>query len=647
MIQVISQESLNTNQRYAVNWNDGPLLVLACPGSGKTEVLTLRVARILEENEHAGVLALTFTNKAATEMRERVDQLLKINTNRARLCTFHKFASELLCQHGSHIGIRPDHSLLTMKEDRVSVLVEVIRNLQDSRHQIPEDPSHLLHLIDRLFSEAYSGNGDFSTLPSTPPWLEPLFHEYCTALIRANRLDFGSLIYFANRLLRENPKVARVVRIGWTHICVDEFQDTNRAQYELIRLIAPERHHNLFVVADDDQIIYQWNGASVQRVLDLRRHYEVETIQFPHSYRCPPEIINYANLLIKHNSRVLQKEPLVARDQSDGARPQTLRIRHFDSERKEAAFIGEDIQSRGLNPSECVVLGRTRFLLQLITDSLCRNGHNALLIQKKSSFDSPLLGVLVEVLRLANLPHDQVVLERLCHRWYTFSGKMVDSNAVDAQATLVGGNFLRAWMDMVKDQSHSQLLTLIQDNLVDRLDFRKIINWVLDEAKQSLVSQDQEDVTAEEVDIWRSIDNEILQESGTDVTLNNYIHHFDLSSKVPRPSNDTIRCMTIHQAKGLQFRHVYLVGMAQRMFPLYRAVKKGSGSLEMEEERRICFVAITRVQDTLTLSWSREYSGYVKEPSQFLGEMQISSADPRDDPKRIALTRDTHATEMI
>ncbi len=627
MSQVINQESLNTNQRHAVEWSSGPLLVLACPGSGKTEVLTLKVARILEEDEHAGVLALTFTNKAATEMRERVDQLLKIKTNRARLSTFHGFASEFLRQHGSHIGIRSDYSLLHMKEDRVSVLEEAVKDVQGSRHQLPQDPSHLLHLIDRLFSEAYSGNGDFSVLPSTPPWLEPLFRAYCSALMRANRLDFGSLIYFANQLLREKPAVARVVRLGWTHICIDEFQDTNSAQFELIRLIAPERDHNLFIVADDDQIIYQWNGASVQRLLDLKLHYELEVVQFPHSYRCPPEIVNRANLLIKHNPRVLEKEPLMANVYGANAHHQTLRGRHFSSEREEGAFIGEDIKLRGLIPSDCVVLGRTRFLLQLIANSLCSNGHDAVLLQNKSSFESPLLGVIVEALRLANLPHDRVVLERLCHHWHTLSGEMVDSNAVDAQATLVGGDFLRAWIHMVQCQSQSKLLTLIRDYLLDRLEFRKIINWILDDANQLLASQDQDIVIPEEVGMWRAIDQQILQELGTTVTLNSYMHHFDLSSKIPETSNDAIRCMTIHQAKGLQFKHVYLVGMAQGMFPLHRAVKRGQGSLEMEEERRICFVAITRVEDTLTLSGSEEYAGYAKEPSQFLREMEILPAD--------------------
>ncbi|MCY4674133.1 MAG: ATP-dependent helicase [Bacteroidetes bacterium] len=646
MIKLIDFENLNANQRCAVKWDTGPLLVLACPGSGKTGVLTLRVARILEVNEHAAVLALTFTNKAATEMRERVDQFLKKNTNRVRLCTFHRFASELLGQHGSHIGIRPDFSLLTQKEDRIAILEGVIGNSPNGQHTLPEDPNHLLHLIDRLFSEAYSGNGNFSPLPSTPPWLQPLFTQYCDALIRANRLDFGSLIYFANRLLREKPMVARVVRLSWTYLCIDEFQDTNKAQYDLIRLIAPDRHHNIFVVADDDQIIYQWNGASIQRLSDLRRDYELKIIQFPESYRCPPEIVNHANRLIEYNSRRMERETLVPRRQRGPSTTDPIRIKRCRSAAEEAAFVGEDILSRGLNASDCVVLGRTRRLLYLAVEELCNAGHKAVMFQKKNDFDSPILGVIVEVLKLTNLRHDKIVLRRLCQQWRHLTGVVIDPHAVDAEATLVGGDFLRAWIHVAGDQNDDGLLHLIRTNLVDRLDFRKIIDWVFEDGCKLLKTQDQIDLIAEEAEMWRSIDREIVREHGDSVTLNTYLQQLDLSSKVPPIEENTIRCMTVHQSKGLQFKHVYLIGMAQEIFPSYRALKKGPRSVEVEEERRICFVAITRVQNTLTLSWSEKYFGYSKEPSQFLRELGIEFPVPQGVESKLSLTANTPSAEI-
>ena len=282
---MIAYGQLNENQRRAADWTEGPVLVLAGPGSGKTAVLTLRVARLLEENENTSALALTFTNKAAAEMRERVDELLGERTDRAHLCTFHSFAIDLLGQHGSHLGIRPDFIPMARDEDRIAVLEEVVRDLPDLDGELPEDQRHLLRLIDGVFGEGNERDGDSFALASGRPWLPRLFRSYCDALVGANRLDFGSLLFFAARPLREKPMVARVVRLAWTHICVDEFQDTNRAQYHLLRLLAPARNHNLFVVADDDQIIYQWNGASPRRFRSLRRDYDLRSIPLPENYR--------------------------------------------------------------------------------------------------------------------------------------------------------------------------------------------------------------------------------------------------------------------------------------------------------------------------------------------------------------------------
>ena len=315
---MIPFESLNRNQRRAAAGNGGPALVLAGPGSGKTAVLTLRVARLLEEDESAAVLALTFTDKAAAEMRERVGQVLREYADRAKLCTFHEIAIDLLGQHGSHLRIRPDFQLFTQDEDRVAVLEEVLRNRFGGGPGMPSDRTNLLHLIDRLFSESYGGGGPSSSLASTPEWLPSLFNRYCDALVAANRLDFGSLLHFANRLLAEKPAVARVVRLAWSHICVDGLQDTNRAQYDLLRLVASDRHHNLFVVADDDPVAYPWNGASPKRLRDLRGDYDVKTIRLPESHRCPPEILDHANRLIAPGPRLIDAETTVC-DESAGS----------------------------------------------------------------------------------------------------------------------------------------------------------------------------------------------------------------------------------------------------------------------------------------------------------------------------------------
>ena len=621
---MITFENLNENQRRAVEWNDGPLLVLAGPGSGKTGVLTLRVARLLEEDEDAAALALTFTNKAAAEMRERVDQLLGEHSDRVQLCTFHSFAADVLGQHGSHVGIRPNFHPLTRDEDRIAILEEVINDLPGDGWELPSDRKHVLKLIDRLFSESYPGEGESVSLTNTPAWLPRLFRRYCGALVKANRLDFGSLLYFATQLLRAKPAVARVVRLGWTHICVDEFQDTNTAQYDLLRLIAPASDHNLFVVADDDQLIYQWNGASPKRFRDLRRDYDLKGIQLPESYRCPAAIIALANRLISHNKqRFSAKKALSVHDLRNpygGA----VRFADFPSPGREAAFVAKDITERGLRPSECVVLGRTNQLIRGAADTLERAGLEAYVPRKKSEFDSPVLAVLVEALRLANSRHDRVILRRICLAWEGMTGVAIDPSAVRAAAALVGGDFLRAWVDVAAAASGTEgALKQIRTDLVDRLMFPEIVDTFLDQGWRSWNGADRAELNDEEVTTWKALHHDIITEYGARVPLNTYLQQLDLSSKTPAPGPNALRCMTVHAAKGLEFKHVYLIGMAQEVFPFYRALKKGATSQEVEEERRSCFVAITRARRTLTMTRSRTYSGYMKEASQFLREMGI------------------------
>ena len=236
-------------------------------------------------------------------MRNRVERLLGQQASRARLCTFHSFAADILRQHGSHLGLRPDFSLLVQDEDRIAILEDVAADLSGNGDHLPSDRRNLLRFVDRLFAESYDGGEMAASLVRFPTWAPPLYRGYRQALVSENRLDFGSLLHFACRLLREKPGVARLVRLGWTHVCVDEFQDTNKAQYDLLRLIAPRKMHNLFVVADDDQVIYQWNGASPERLAHLRRDYSMRVVQLPECYRCPPSIVAVANRLIAYKRR--------------------------------------------------------------------------------------------------------------------------------------------------------------------------------------------------------------------------------------------------------------------------------------------------------------------------------------------------------
>ncbi len=314
---MIALSDLNESQRRAVEWDGGPLLVLAGPGSGKTLVLTLRIARLIASapEERFRILGLTFTTKAATEMRTRLSQLVPEAKDRAQLSTFHAFCADLLRQHGSHIGLRPDFAILTQEADRQAVMSDAIAALKKEHVQVDTGDLRLMPVIDRLFANCASDSeaANLFSDQERSTKIRALFSEYKQQLIANNRLDFAALLYFGNSLLATKPSVAKQVQIVYPDVCVDEFQDTNLAQYRLLRAIVGSGPARLFVVADDDQIIYQWNGASPERLRELRQDYNMEVIQLPANYRCPSEVIRAANNLIRHNlDRSPGKEPLLA-----------------------------------------------------------------------------------------------------------------------------------------------------------------------------------------------------------------------------------------------------------------------------------------------------------------------------------------------
>ncbi len=639
-------ETLNENQRKAVSWNCGPLLVLAGPSSGKTQALALRVARILEGNANASVLALTCSEKAVADLKKRVNRLTDQRAERARLRTFHSFAVDILRQHSSHLGLRPNFSLLIHDEDRIAILENVVAGLPDEGDPLPTDRRNLLRFVDRLFAESYNGGGKAAALARLPSWASTLHRSYCEALVRENCLDFSSLPHFACRLLKEKPGVARLVRLGWTHVCVDEFHDANMAQYDFLRLIVPDRRHDLFVVGDDERIIHQWNGANPERLAQVRRDYDMDVVQFPQNYRCPTSIITFANRLIAHNvglvSKELASEASLAAEHRDN---DDFRSITFESPEQEAAFIPKDIQRRKLASADCVVLGRNAKLLECAVSSLTDAGFGASLVRRKTDFESPALRVLVEALRLANARHDREILRRLCVAWKELSARTLEADAVAAAAALSGGDFLRAWVDAASATASGRFraaVDRIRWDLVDALAFPEIIDWFLEGGWESWSENSEQSKRNEpeakfdlelaaELEIWRALHRDMSRKHGSGrMTLNVYLQQMYLISKPPRPKPDAVRCIPVNGLKGLDFKHVYLIGMAQGVFPSVRALRKGVGSPEVEEERRACFAAITRSERTLTLTRAKNYCGYSNAPSQFLHEMEAQAAPSPD-----------------
>lgn len=623
-------QSLNANQRRAVEWNDGPMLVLAGPGAGKTRVLTMRVARLIQEtsDKRFGILALTFTTKAAEEMRSRVSQLLGPSSRRARTTTFHGFATDVLRQHGSHLGLRPDFTILNQDADRHLVLRDAMEDIGDDGTPPGTTAEGVLHMVDRLFRDGYDFQHDEAESPPLAirgrEWIEPIYKAYIHRLIKGNYLDFGALLVCCLRLFRDRPRIARDYGVVYPFACVDEYQDTNKVQDLLLRALYPDRDTNLFVVADDDQTIYQWNGASPERLRQLRTDYDMQVVQLPESYRCPPEVVNLANNLIRHNTnRSPDKEPLVSTvGKSTSA---VVRMRRFTDYSAELSWIAEDIKARSLPSGTCTVLARSTKLVRTAAAALARAGLPSYVVRRKAEFESPLLRFVHAALRLTNRPADGEQLAALCRAYRDLTGACVNPDDGAAESAIGGGSLLAGFVTASSACAGTDaptLLDAVRGNLLDGANYREFVQDVLAwrDSHTGSGTTDPDEETAERR-TWRALAAEIRSQLGTDPPLAQFLQQIDLRQKTPPPGADDVQCLTIHLAKGKEFQHVYLTGLVEKELPSYRAVQGGPSA--MEEERRTCFVAITRVQSSLTLTHAGSYFGWSRRSSRFLREMAL------------------------
>lgn len=633
--------SLNASQQKAVAWQDGALLVLAGPGSGKTRVLTYRVARLIQEtpDKHFRILGLTFTNKAAAEMRDRIEKLVSKAGERTLLTTFHSFSADILRQHGHHIGLRPDFTILAQEADRQSLLDDAIAEVVTEDSQISYTGESLLPLITRLLDLGAPADSAISFLRSRsltePKVIASIYKVYRRLMIKKNALDFGGLIAEVLGLMESQPAVKKQLQRVYSYICIDEFQDTNLSQYKVLSHLVNPNTKNLFVVADDDQIIYQWNGANPERLDTLRKDFDMTVLQLPENYRCPPEVIDIANELIQYNlNRVPDKKPLLAHKIKSAESP--ISLHEFDTIDEETDWVASSIKSRGKNSwSKCAVLARTRKLLERAIDALESKEVPAYLAMRKDEFVCPALQWLHAMLRLANSRQDKEQLRKACKAYYTLEGVDLNVGDIASSASAEGGDFLRAWrkVALTKTAGASKtkdFLSRSVSKLTDKLDFWSFIDesftW-FDNLSEISPNADESFIEyKEEKETWAELVREITNQYGREqVTLHVLLQELDLRSKTPSPPKNAVRCFTIHGAKGMEFDHVYLIGLVEDQLPSWAAIKKGDSSREMQEERRNCFVAITRTQETLSLTYSNEVFGWNKSPSRFLKEMGLLS----------------------
>ncbi len=632
------EKQYTQSQRDAIYWNEGPVIVLAGPDSGKTAVLTERIIRLLRqtEGESFRILALTFTNKAATEMSERISTGIDNQEKRLFIGTFHSFCSEVLRNHGSYVKLRSDFDIYSSNEDLKAVADEVKKEYCKLHPNEDINELKLLNAIQYFEKKLCLTEEDVdAVMPKTnyQKVFKWVYFRYMEKLLELNALDFDMMILLTYKLFKEFPNVARVYRSMYRYIHIDEFQDTNLGQYTLVKTLCGQKNRNLFIVADDDQVIYGWNGASHERLAEFRKDFGADLIQLYQNFRCPAEVVGLANKLIANNSgRTENKKPLEAMKVMEDTESQHIFTKKYDDFEDEVlGIVSLILQIKEQYPKESIcVLARTNRLLEKVFHSAVSKGIDCVKSKRKDEFEMPYVLLIYDMLKLANHRNDEKALIQLLALVETVTGKSIDSESVILQAGVEDGDLLKALCDHLNgvfdDKSFEKSISL---NLCEGKNFLAFIkdafSWsdrhINEIGEQEIKEQLYSEYLAEK-DVWLEFERNLryiynLEE----MTISTYMQEFSMISKEREPNDNCVQFLTIHASKGKEFDNVILIGMVNDELPSFQSLKKGMDSIELEEERRNCFVAITRTRKRLFMTYSDRYFGWKKDMSRFLTEM--------------------------
>lgn len=618
---------LNEYQKQAVTYDKGPLLVLAGPGAGKTTVLVKRIAFVLKESkgEHFKILALTFTNRAAKEMKERIEFIVGDEVNRVFVGTFHSFAHELIRDYGSYIDISPEF-IIFEQEDAIRLLIDGVKDrikkemegkvekiLSRKYLDIPiieETIPDYYHKIEKLKNSLISLN-DLDKLDNISEEFKLIYKIYNKELKEASALDFQDLILYANKLLIEKPFILNQVRKINQHILIDEGQDTNKAQFELINTLCGDNFHNLFIVADEDQLIFEWNEARFEYLFSLVKKYKATTIQFFESFRCPPKILEIANRLIKYNkNRIETKMELLS--QRPDAETDSIEINGFKTQNDEANFVSTKIRELNQYTKSCII-SRNKYILENVKSQLENLYIPYYIPMGQERFTTREMNLIINFMKIIFNENDKVHLYYICEHFGINYEYIVDT---ESDKTV-----LQNLIDYGKNSELEGMVDILNEFRNNKNNFKKYFN----ELKNAIIGSNEEDE-----DLFKDI--KLFEDTYKNYTyerpleereLGDFLSYISLSPKRDLRDNG-VALLTGHAGKGLEFDYVFLISMNQGIFPDYRAEKR---LRSLEEERRNCFVSITRTKRKLFISYTRlketRYGPISQKPSQFLKEMEL------------------------
>jgi DNA helicase-2/ATP-dependent DNA helicase PcrA len=631
---VLDLSSLNSRQREAVVHEGGPLVVFAGAGSGKTRVITFRVAHLISVHDVAPwrILAVTFTNKAAGEMRERLLGLLGEQGAAVQVGTFHATCARLLRRHGESFGISKDFTIYD-DQDQLALVKRVLRDLglDEKRYQ----PKAMAGRINRAKQEV-QGPDDIETPDSWAEVVRRVYTTYEERLHQANALDFGDLIYRTVRALESDEAFREAVVGRFSHVLVDEFQDTNHAQFRLVQLLS-EGHRELCVVGDDDQSIYRWRGADRRNILDFRASFPDATlVKLEQNYRSTKRILRAANAVIARNTDREPKE-LWTDNQEGGA---ILVVRTMD-ERDEGRLVLRGVRellSQGQSLSDVAVFYRTHAQSRVIEESLRSANIGYRIIGGMRFYDRAEVKDLLAYLRVMTNPVDDMSLLRIINTPARGIGKTTVTRLLDFAAEQ--GRSLSELLDdegvLAQFGSAARKRLGAFHGLMSGLRDVAASGAPLGEVGAELVNHSgyaemlRHDDTPEADARFQNIQELVasmdeFEREHPESTLADFLENVTLQTSADEAAGgDRVTLMTVHAAKGLEFPVVMVTGLEEQVFP-FKGIDPWEDPDELEEERRLAYVAFTRAKQRLVLSFAavRRIFGQqrVGIPSRFLTEL--------------------------
>ena len=613
-------DKLNEPQREAVYHTDGPLLILAGAGSGKTRVLTHRIAYLIGERDVNpwNILAITFTNKAAEEMRQRVDNLVGFGAESVWVSTFHSACVRILRRFIDRLGYE-NHFTIYDTDDQKTLIKEVCRKVDVDTKVFKE--RSLLSAISSAKNEMIlpdefelNAGGDFAKMK-----IAKVYREYEAQMRANNALDFDDLLVKTVQLLQTQPDVLESYQERFRYIMVDEYQDTNTVQFQLVSLLAG-KYKNLCVVGDDDQSIYKFRGANIRNILDFEHEFpDAKVIKLEQNYRYTGNILNAANSVIANNRG--RKEKSLWTENGEG---ELIRLRQFDTAFDEADFIGEDIKSavrQGGSYNDSAVLYRTNAQSRLLEEKFIAMNIPYKIVGGVNFYARREIKDLLAYLKTIDNGRDDVAVRRIINVPKRGIG-LTTINRIQESATERGIGFYEALLapeliagvgrSATKLDSFAALIEYFK-TLAEEMNITDLLQEVIEKTGyiESLENEDKEEAKTRKENIDELISKaatyeESCQDKDEKATLSGFLEEVALVADIDSLDEDQeyVVLMTLHSAKGLEFPRVYLAGMEDGLFPGYMSINAGDRE-ELEEERRLCYVGITRAEQELTLTSAR------------------------------------------